>query len=205
MATNRDLLREAIADAKAVKETAIANAKAALTESFTPFLKEKLSQKISEMEEGYMDEDANENMHADDNNEGLDEISLDELLAELGEDPKTKMEEELYEAKKDEKDEEMSLEDMSEDDLKSFIEDVIKDMVANNELEAGNEEGAEEMEAPEEEEGIRMADYDRRCGCFNHGLAAETSSSRRGRCCEPYCCREGCYRCCKGCASGVCG
>jgi DNA-binding transcriptional regulator YhcF (GntR family) len=68
MATNRDLLREAIADAKAVKETAIANAKAALTESFTPFLKEKLSQKISEMEERDMDEDANENMHADDNN-----------------------------------------------------------------------------------------------------------------------------------------
>ena len=157
MATNRDLLREAIADAKAVKETAIANAKAALTESFTPFLKEKLSQKISEMEEGYMDEDANENMHAYDNNEGLDEISLDELLAELGEDPKTKMEEELYEAKKDEKDEEMSLEDMSEDDLKSFIEDVIKDMVANKELEAGHEgmedeEGAEEEDEPTDEE-----------------------------------------------------
>ena len=157
MANNRDLLREAIADAKAVKETAIANAKAALTESFTPFLKEKLSQKISEMEEGYMDEDANENMHADDNNEGLDEISLDELLAELGEDPKTKMEEELYEAKKDEKDEEMSLEDMSEDDLKSFIEDVIKDMVANKELEAGHEgmedeEGAEEEDEPTDEE-----------------------------------------------------
>jgi predicted house-cleaning noncanonical NTP pyrophosphatase (MazG superfamily) len=61
MATNRDLLREAIADAKAVKETAIANAKAALTESFTPFLKEKLSQKISEMEEGDMDEEMDEN------------------------------------------------------------------------------------------------------------------------------------------------
>ena len=163
MATNRDLLREAIADAKAVKETAIANAKAALTESFTPFLKEKLSQKISEMEEGYMDEDANENMHADDNNEGLDEISLDELLAELEESPK--MEENLYEAKKDEekdeKDEEMSLEDMSEDDLKSFIEDVIKDMVANKELEAGHEgmedeegdeEGDEEMDEPTDEE-----------------------------------------------------
>jgi hypothetical protein len=158
MATNRDLLREAIADAKAVKETAIANAKAALTESFTPFLKEKLSQKISEMEEGDMDEDANENMHADDNNDGLDEISLDELLAELEESPEeTKMEEELYEAKKDEKDEEMSLEDMSEDDLKSFIEDVIKDMVANKELEAGHEdmedeEGAEEEDEPTDEE-----------------------------------------------------
>jgi hypothetical protein len=36
MATNRDLLKEAIADAKAVKETAIANAKAALEEAFTP-------------------------------------------------------------------------------------------------------------------------------------------------------------------------
>jgi hypothetical protein len=143
MANNRDLLREAIADAKAVKETAIANAKAALTESFTPFLKEKLSQKISEMEEGDGDEEVYGK--ADDNNEGLDEISLDELLAELEESPE--VEENLYEAKKDEekdeKDEEMSLEDMSEDDLKSFIEDVIKDMVANKELEAGNEEGAE--------------------------------------------------------------
>ena len=34
MSNNRDLLKEAIADAKAVKETAIANAKAALEESF---------------------------------------------------------------------------------------------------------------------------------------------------------------------------
>jgi len=146
MATNRDLLREAIADAKAVKETAIANAKAALTESFTPFLKEKLSQKISEMEGGDRDEDVYEN--ADDNNEGLDEISLDELLAELEESPK--IEEELYEAKKDEEDEEMSLEDMSEDDLKSFIEDVIKDMVANKELEAGHEGMEDEEDADEE-------------------------------------------------------
>jgi hypothetical protein len=31
---NRDLLKEAIADAKALKETAIANAKAALRRSF---------------------------------------------------------------------------------------------------------------------------------------------------------------------------
>ena len=159
MANNRDLLREAIADAKAVKETAIANAKAALTESFTPFLKEKLSQKITEMEEGYMDEEVYENV--EENNEGLDEISLDELLAELEESPEKEMEENLYEAKKDEekdeKDEEMSLEDMSEDDLKSFIEDVIKDMVANKELEAGHEdmedeEGAEEEDEPTDEE-----------------------------------------------------
>ena len=48
---NRDLLKEAIADAKAVKETAIANAKAALEEAFTPMLREKLAKKIAEMDE----------------------------------------------------------------------------------------------------------------------------------------------------------
>ena len=50
MATNRDLLKEAIADAKTVKETAIANAKAALEESFGPFLREKLAAKLEEIE-----------------------------------------------------------------------------------------------------------------------------------------------------------
>ena len=47
-----DLLKEAIADAKAVRETALANAKLALEEAFTPKLKSMLSQKIqSEIEE----------------------------------------------------------------------------------------------------------------------------------------------------------
>jgi hypothetical protein len=49
MATNRAMLKEAIADAKAVKETAIANAKAALEEAFTPQLKSMLSMKLQEM------------------------------------------------------------------------------------------------------------------------------------------------------------
>jgi hypothetical protein len=89
----------------------------------------------------------------------MDEVSLDELLAELDEESDMEenyMEEEsLYEAEGEE--EEMSIEDMDEDDLKSFIEDVIKDMVSAGELEAGhegmeNEEGEEEMEAGEEEE-----------------------------------------------------
>ena len=48
---NRDLLADAIADAKAVKEVAIANAKAALEEAFTPHLKDMLAQKINEMED----------------------------------------------------------------------------------------------------------------------------------------------------------
>ena len=50
MATNRDLLKEAIADAKSVKEVAIANAKLALEEAFTPHLKSMLSAKLEEMD-----------------------------------------------------------------------------------------------------------------------------------------------------------
>ena len=43
---NSKLLKEAIADAKAVKETALANAKIALEEAFTPRLQSMLSQKM---------------------------------------------------------------------------------------------------------------------------------------------------------------
>ena len=52
-----DLLKDAIADAKAVRETALANAKVALEEAFTPRLKSMLSQKIqAEMEEDEVSE-----------------------------------------------------------------------------------------------------------------------------------------------------
>ena len=50
MSKNRDLLKEAIADAKSVKETAIANAKLALEEAFTPHLKSMMSAKLEEMD-----------------------------------------------------------------------------------------------------------------------------------------------------------
>ena len=63
-----DLLKEAIADAKAVRETALANAKMALEEAFTPRLKSMLAQKIQqeiEDEDDMSDED-------DDDEEDLD-------------------------------------------------------------------------------------------------------------------------------------
>ena len=50
-----DLLKEAIADAKAVRETALANAKIALEEAFTPRLQSMLSAKLAE-EEGLEEE-----------------------------------------------------------------------------------------------------------------------------------------------------
>ena len=50
MAKN-ELLKEAIADAKAVRETALANAKIALEEAFTPRIQSMLSAKLAEEEE----------------------------------------------------------------------------------------------------------------------------------------------------------
>ena len=156
MATNRDLLAEAIADAKTVKATAIANAKAALEEAFTPHLTQMLSAKLQEMEvEEDYDTDVDD---AEAEMDSMDEVTLDELLAELNSDDE-KMNEAKGEEKEeteDEESEEMSIEDMDEDDLKSFIEDVIKDMVSAGELEAGhegmeNEEGAEKPETEDEE------------------------------------------------------
>jgi len=102
--TNRDLLKEAIADAKAVKETAIANAKLALEETFNPFLKERLAAVLAEMDEqdekeeelketkeetneNYSEEKPmDENMEMDEAKEETEEsMDLEELLRELDE------------------------------------------------------------------------------------------------------------------------
>ena len=60
-----DLLKEAIADAKAVRETALQNAKMALEEAFTPHLKSMLSAKLAE------DDEEDDNPFADDEDEEM--------------------------------------------------------------------------------------------------------------------------------------
>jgi len=60
MATNSKLLKEAIADAKAVRETAIANAKIALEEAFAPRLQAVLSKKLQQEMEDEEETDVNE-------------------------------------------------------------------------------------------------------------------------------------------------
>ena len=177
MATNRDLLKEAIADAKAVKETAIANAKAALEEAFTPQLQSMFAAKLQEMEKEEMDEMEDKNMYEMEDKDSMEEakddmneIDLEELLAELNEEEEEvdeslneaeEGEEEDVEASEEESEESedegepLDLEDMTDEDLKNIIEDVIKDMIASGELEAG-EEGEEEEE--EEEEEIDLAE-----------------------------------------------
>jgi hypothetical protein len=59
-------LKEAIADAKAVRETAISNAKIALEEAFTPKLQSILSQKLQSEMEDEEDADMTEEYGADD-------------------------------------------------------------------------------------------------------------------------------------------
>jgi len=72
--TNSDLLKEAIADAKAVKETAIANAKLALEEAFTPRIQSMISSRLEEEgEEEFGDE---EEMPMD-GEEGMEDAGLD--------------------------------------------------------------------------------------------------------------------------------
>jgi hypothetical protein len=77
--TNRNLLKEAIADAKTIKETAIANAKAALEESFTPHLKSMLAAKLNEMDSAYEEDEALEP------NDGTDLMEMEDEEASVEE------------------------------------------------------------------------------------------------------------------------
>ena len=179
--TNRDLLKEAIADAKAVKEVAITNAKAALEEAFTPHLKEMFEKKMKDMEdEEEMNEYAETQPDRDMDGDGdvdaedakaMSESELEELLRELDEaeeeESEEPEEEEGEEEEGDEDEVEIDLEEMTEEDLKKFIEEVVDEMIEAGELEAGHEgmedEAGMEMEpemdaeeAPAEEEAPMM-------------------------------------------------
>ncbi len=76
-----DLLKEAIADAKAVRETALQNAKMALEEAFTPHLKSMLSAKLAEDD---IEED--DNPFADDEEEDEEEEAEDMARSHYRED-----------------------------------------------------------------------------------------------------------------------
>jgi hypothetical protein len=158
MAKNREMLKEAIAEAKAVKEMAIANAKAALEEAFTPQLKSMLSLKLQEMEE--MDEMEDKEMYEMEDKEDMNEkkenmmeVDLEELLAEL-ELEEDEVEENLYEAEEGEEDEGEATEDvdLSDEEIKDMIEDVLAQMIKDGEIEAGPNFEAEEGEEEGEEE-----------------------------------------------------
>jgi hypothetical protein len=166
---NSNLLKEAIADAKAVRETAIANAKIALEEAFTPKLQSMLSKKIEEDAE-MEDEDTVEeqsdssNVGAGDNKvnqadgsdeeksetetssdapgaEGDDDTVVDKLTESEDEEEEITEEEEV--------EDEMATEESDEEDLD--LEAIIRELEGEDEEVAEYEEMEDEAPVAEEE------------------------------------------------------
>jgi hypothetical protein len=84
-----DLLKEAIADAKAVREVALANAKLALEEAFTPRIQSMIATKLSEeaeSEEEMTEGDDEWYMEGEDGEETMEEGDDEEMPVEEGED-----------------------------------------------------------------------------------------------------------------------
>lgn len=121
----KNMYQEAIADAKAVRASALANAKAAIQEAFEPKLKEMIKATLEESEEENesvipeAEEPMGEEMmgpYEAEDASNLDETTLDEILAELesegeGESEMQENAEELQEAKEEEGEEEKESEE----------------------------------------------------------------------------------------------
>jgi len=154
-----DLLKDAIADAKAVRETALANAKIALEEAFTPRLKSMLSRKIeSEMDAEEMEdkeevededemreeEDAEERMDADEMEMDADEMRMDADEMEMD-----------AEEMEDKEESEMDAEEMAMDKEESEDAEESEDEMSEQE-DAEEEEEMDEAEDAEEEDELDL-------------------------------------------------
>jgi len=115
--TKSSLFEEAISDAKAIKEVALANAKKTLEESFTPALRERFAAKLEEMDAEDDITDV-EDLTLENEVETTDEeLNLEALLAELdGETGKEAMEETEIVAESEEIDEAEDDDDEKKDD-----------------------------------------------------------------------------------------
>jgi hypothetical protein len=165
---NTKIFSEAIAEAKAIRETAMQNAKLALEEAFTPRIQEMMNNKLASLAEDEEDiEEAftgkNGAMTSNEGNaDSMEEISLEELLAELEglEEGETEEvyekeqpieENEIFEAEDDD-----TVAEITVDDLKDIIRDVVADLLGGSE-EADEEEAPEGEEKAEEDE-VEMED-----------------------------------------------
>ena len=144
-----DILKEAIADAKTVRETALQNAKMALEEAFTPQLKSMLSAKLREddMED---EEPADEVSYDEEEDEPADEVSYDE---EEEEDPVAETLSinghtyRLAEEEDEEDAEEMKMDEEEDEDDALDLESVIKEL--ESELSEGEDEDEDKEEVKE--------------------------------------------------------
>ena len=143
----RDILKEAIADAKTVKDTAIANAKAALEEAFTPQLKSMLAAKLEEME-------------LDEEKEEVEEMSDPVMRHGLKGDDKEEIETEKMREEKEDMDEEINLDEILaelEEEMDDDKEDIKEDARTDAE-EEGYEDGMEDEKEDMEDEEIDLED-----------------------------------------------
>ncbi len=150
------LLKEAIADAKAVRETALANAKIALEEAFTPRIQSMLSAKLAEEEEMEMEDE----MEA----EAPVEAPVEEPVAEgdygdeeVTEDEEVAAEEPVAEEEEVAVEEPVAEEEGAEDDLEleAIIKELEEEMAEDEEPVAESEEAAA---TPAEAEGPALAE-----------------------------------------------
>ena len=151
MSNNTKIYSEAIAEAKSIRETAMANAKLALEEAFAPRMQEMMSNKLEALAEEMEEEEVNENMEGDSMDE---EISLEELIAELDsleEAADKDADEAVNENTLEEAEDEDAVGEITVDELKDIIRSVMNDVMETGE-EAGEEEAGEEEMAGEEEE-----------------------------------------------------
>ncbi len=162
-----DLLKEAIADAKAVRETALQNAKMALEEAFTPQLKSMLTAKLKEDEvdetEPVVSEEDEEEVEADDEveaEEPVEEGSYDEDEEMGGDEEEVAVDDEeeipAEEAEIEIDDEEGGEEEEDDLDLEAVIRELESELSEGEEDEEAEEdeveEAVEESEEPEEVE-----------------------------------------------------
>ncbi len=153
---NSKLLKEAIADAKAVRETAIANAKIALEEAFTPRLQSILSKKLQAEMEGE-EEEIEEELDSSDIGSGDEDSPVEP--SDVASDAHTELgpesEEETAEVGDELEEGEGSVEDPTNaDDAEISEEDEIEEGYHEEEEieEISEEEMEDEMEIEEEME-----------------------------------------------------
>ena len=152
---NKDLFKQAIAEAKSVREAAIANAKEALEETLTPHLKDMLAAKLQEMDDksedveevvNEVEDEVEEAHHKDDKDEAVEEYFTE---AEEVEDDAEETEEDEVELDAEEPADDAEATEESEDltDLSvDQFKDMIRDIIAQ-EIGQGGEETVDDMDA----------------------------------------------------------
>jgi hypothetical protein len=150
----KDLLSEAIADAKAVKETALANAKLALEEAFTPQLQSMISAKLAEEAEEEEELDmVDDEMESDDAEESELELDMDseeDMYMDSDDEMEMDSEEELESEEYDEAEEDEMTEEEDDLDLESIIKELEAEMEDDSDVELTDEDELEDVEEEEE-------------------------------------------------------